>query len=124
MTVVPAKDTGTGRLGISAGNNLSADKKFQLAVAVHVRVTLYSCVQGPGVVTSAKIRIGKGSQLSVAVGIVKEGVAGHSIVLGSGRGEITGASKSITLIIAGDIIHPEIVLEVPAGIIPHAALVT
>ena len=47
-------------------------------------------------VTSANVRVGLGSQASVAVGVVKEGVAGHWIVLGPGSAEITGAAVSTT----------------------------
>ena len=50
----------------------------QLSVAVHVLVTLYVPAQGPGVVTSVKVRL-KGSQNSVTVGGVNTGVSGHSI---------------------------------------------
>ena len=40
----------------------------QASVVVHVLVTLYSCGQSPGVVTSLKVNEGSGSQASVAVG--------------------------------------------------------
>lgn len=35
-----------------------------------------------------------------------------------------GAVWSTILIVAGDSVHPAIVLGVPAGVVPHAALVT
>jgi hypothetical protein len=69
------------------------------SVAVQVRVTEYFCGQEPGVVTSAKVRVGFASHASVAVGVAKEGVAGHSIVEGPGRAEITGPVVSVTLMV-------------------------
>ncbi len=60
------------------------------SVAVQVRVTECSCGQEPGVVTSAKVRVGVPPQASVAVGVAKDGVAGHSIVEGPGSAEMTG----------------------------------
>ena len=71
----------------------------QGSVAVQVRVTEYFCGQLPGLVTSAKVRVTVPPQASVAVGVVKEGVAGHSMVVGSGRAEITGAMVSSTVIV-------------------------
>src|ERR1043166_1004021 len=68
----------------------------QWSVAVQVRVTSEFWAQEPGVVTSAKVRVGLGSQASVAVGVVKTGVAGHSIVVGSGSAEMLGAVVSTT----------------------------
>ena len=47
------------------------------SVAVHVRVTVYSCGQLPGVVTSANVTDGLGSHASLTVGGGKNGVAGH-----------------------------------------------
>src|SRR3989442_12449890 len=43
------------------------------------------------VVTSAKVSVGLASQAWVAVGVAKLGVAVHSMVVGAGRAEITGA---------------------------------
>ena len=71
----------------------------QGSFAVQVRFTEYACGQEPGVVTSAKVRVTVPPQASVAVGVVKEGVAGHSMVVGSGRAEITGAMVSSTVIV-------------------------
>src|SRR5205809_806232 len=68
----------------------------QWSVAVQVRVTSWFCAQEPGVVTSAKVRVSRGSQGSVAVGVANEGVAGHSIVVGRDSVEITGAVVSTT----------------------------
>src|SRR5436190_470446 len=68
----------------------------QWSVAVQVRVTSLACGQVPGVVTSAKVSVGLGSQASVAVGGVNAGVAGHWMVLGPGKLEITGAVVSMT----------------------------
>src|SRR5262245_24873754 len=66
------------------------------SVAVQVRVVQNSCGQAPGVVTSAKVRVGDWSQSSVAVGVVKLGVPGHSTLEAPGRVEITGAVSSTT----------------------------
>ena len=71
----------------------------QASIAVQVRVTLYSCGQSPGVVTSANVKLGSGSHASVAVGVANTGTAGHSIVVGSGNADISGAVSSITLIV-------------------------
>jgi hypothetical protein len=71
----------------------------QESVAVQVRVVEYSCGQIPGVVTSAKVNSGLKSQASVAVGVVNDGVAGHSIDDGPGKAEITGAVLSSTLMV-------------------------
>src|SRR5437899_11509836 len=70
----------------------------QWSVAVQVRVTSWACGQLPGVVTSAKVSVGLGSQASVAVGVANDGVAGHWIVVGPGSVEITGAVVSTTWI--------------------------
>jgi Ni,Fe-hydrogenase III small subunit len=63
------------------------------SVAVHVLVTEYSLGQLPGVVTSANVNVGV-PQLSVAVGVVHDGVPVHSIVVGAGSAEITGGVVS------------------------------
>lgn len=70
----------------------------QGSVAVHVRVMLYSFGQVPLVVTSAKVSTGT-PQLSVAVGVVHDGVPEHSIVVTPGKPEITGGMVSSTLIV-------------------------
>src|ERR1051325_2920559 len=69
------------------------------SVAVHVRVTEYWPAQVPGVVTSFDSSLGLGSHASVADAVAKLGVAGHSIVLGSGSAAITGAVRSTTLMV-------------------------
>src|SRR6266498_2343801 len=69
------------------------------SVAVQVRVTEYSCGQEPGVVTSAKVRVGVPPQASVAVGVAKDGVAGHSVIEGPGSAEMTGAVLSSTVMV-------------------------
>ena len=48
----------------------------QASLAVHVLVTLYSVAQGPGVVTSVKVKI-VDPQPSDEVGPENTGVAGH-----------------------------------------------
>ena len=66
------------------------------SVAVHVLVILYEPGQPPGIVTSAKVNVGI-PQLSVAVGVVQEGVPEHSIDDGAGNAEMTGGVVSSTL---------------------------
>lgn len=69
----------------------------QPSSAVQVRVTVYSFGQEPLVVTSANVKVGT-PQLSVAVGVVHDGVPEHSIADGPGNPEITGGVVSSTLI--------------------------
>lgn len=59
---------------------------------------LYSDGQDPFVVTSAKVKTGV-PQLSVAVGVVQEGIPEHSMVEGPGKPEMTGGMVSSTLIV-------------------------
>src|ERR1051325_4485851 len=68
------------------------------SVAVHVRVTVDWPAHEPGVVTSTNPRRGFGSHRSVADAVAKLGVAGHSIVLGSGSAANTGAVWSTIVI--------------------------
>ncbi len=70
----------------------------QPSSAVHVRVILYSFGHEPLVVTSAKFKVGT-PQLSVAVGVVHDGVPEHSRVDGPGNPDITGGVVSSTLIV-------------------------
>src|SRR5512132_3216380 len=69
----------------------------QASVAVHVLVMVKLLAQVPGVVTSFDESVGV-PQLSVAVAVANDGVAGHSIVDGAGRAAITGAVLSTTVI--------------------------
>ena len=48
--------------------------------------------------TSAKVNVGV-PQLSVAVGVVQDGVPEHSIVVGAGSADMTGGTVSSTLIV-------------------------
>ena len=50
-------------------------------------------------VTSLNVNETVPSQASVAVGVVNDGVAGHSIELAIGNALITGALLSVTLIV-------------------------
>ena len=50
-------------------------------------------------VESLKVRLGLGSHASLAVGVVKLGLAGHSIVLGPGNVLISGAWVSCTVMV-------------------------
>jgi len=68
------------------------------SVAVHVLVILYDPGQLPGMVTFANVKVGV-PQLSVAVGVVHEGVPEHSMVVGAGNADITGCVVSSTLIV-------------------------
>jgi len=70
----------------------------QRSVAVHVRVMLYSFGHDPFVVTSAEVKMGT-LQLSVAVGVVNDGVPEHSMVVAPGRAEMTGGTVSSTLMV-------------------------
>src|SRR5262249_30518855 len=71
----------------------------QWSVAVHVRVTLYSWAHVPGVVASANVSAGFGSQTSLAVGSANTSGAGHSTFVGAGTSLIAGAVSSDTLIV-------------------------
>src|SRR6266545_3926288 len=85
------------------------------SVAVQVRVTEYFCGQEPGVVTSAKVRVGVPPQASVAVGVAKEGVAGHCMVEGPGNAEITGAVLSSTVMVwlaVLELLHGSVAVQV------------
>jgi hypothetical protein len=50
-------------------------------------------------VTSLNVRVGEASQLSVAVGVVNVGLAGHAIVEAAGNADMTGAVVSRTVMI-------------------------
>ena len=71
----------------------------QASVAVHVLVTLYSCGQDPGVVTSACVNEGVTAQMSEADGVEKLGSFGHWMVCGPPTPVITGAVLSSTVMI-------------------------
>jgi hypothetical protein len=71
----------------------------QASVAVHVLSIVYLQGQLPAVVTSLNVSSGAGSQLSDAVGVVHDVLAGHSMVVGAGRALITGGVVSSTFII-------------------------
>jgi hypothetical protein len=71
----------------------------QSSVAVQVRVLEYSLGHAVGIVTSANVNVGVASQASVAVGVANAGVAGHWIIDGPGKAEITGAVISRTLMV-------------------------
>ena len=67
---------------------------------------VYSAAQAPLTVTSAEVSVGV-PHASVAVGVVKEGTAGHSMVDGPGKAEITGGVLSTTVIEAVAVaVHP------------------
>ena len=66
----------------------------QASIAVQVRVTLYSCGQSPGVVTSANVKLGSGSHTSAAVGSLNTGPSGHSTLPSGPTPLITGAVSS------------------------------
>jgi hypothetical protein len=70
----------------------------QASVAINVLVTEYSLAHVPGVVASVLVIV-TGPQASVAVGVPKEGVSGHSIVAATGTEVNTGAVLSSTVIV-------------------------
>ena len=76
------------------------------SVAVQVRVTVYCCAHLPGVVTSVYVSLGLPSHTSVAVGVAKLGVAGHSIVDSLGSAEITGGVVSTMLMVCSQLAVP------------------
>jgi hypothetical protein len=90
-----------GVLSVTEMVRLQVDKLPQLSVAVHVRVTLYSCVQMPlWVVRSVKVIAGLTAlHKSVAVAIPKLGVAGHSMLAMTVGQVITGPVKSVTAMV-------------------------
>jgi hypothetical protein len=71
----------------------------QASVETQVRVVLYSCTQAPGAVVVDKTVIeGEASHKSLAIGIPKLGVAGHSRVALLGQ-VIFGGVLSCTAIV-------------------------
>jgi len=99
MVVTPGNPEMTGGVVSSTLIVCDAVAVFpQPSSAVQVRVMLYSFGHEPFMVTSAKFSVGV-PQLSVAVGVVQEGVPEHSIVDGPGNPEITGGVVSSTLIV-------------------------
>ena len=76
------------------------------SVAVQVLMTVYSAGQPPLMVTFALVSVGV-PHASDAVGVAKEGTAGHSMFVGPGKPEITGGILSKTVIIAEAVaVHP------------------
>jgi hypothetical protein len=77
----------------------------QASVAVHVRVTQYSCGQAPGVITSLKVKAGLGSHASLTVGAGKTGVAGQAMgETGAGQvmpGTVVSSTHTVWLQLAG-----------------------
>jgi hypothetical protein len=69
----------------------------QASVAVHVLVITIG--QAAETVTSTKVNVGLGSQLSVTVGVDQTGVAGQAIVWLGPTPAITGATLSLTEIV-------------------------
>ena len=66
----------------------------QASVAVNVLTTVYSLAQAPAVCGISKCDTEAAPQASDAVGKAKEGVSGHSIVVGAGTAESTGGVLS------------------------------
>src|SRR5438477_11818737 len=69
------------------------------SLAVQVRMMLLACGQASGVVTSAKLRLGFGSQLSLAAGSPKIGVLSLPVVRRMSTPEITGLVVSVTVMV-------------------------
>ena len=78
---------------------------------VQVRVKLPVPGQVPGVEESRKVSFGAGSQLSVQVGAVKLGVAGHSIVFGPAQ------------VITGGVVSTIVIVCVQVVLFPHALVI-
>lgn len=92
----------------------AVDELPHASVAVHVRFTLYEPAHVPVVVTFAKVNVIALPHTSVAVACVNEGVAGQLIVVGEGRGSMTGAVISCTMIVcvAVDVLpHPSVAVH-------------
>jgi hypothetical protein len=103
--LVEVGSNGTGKLGqLIEGARVSTTFTVWLqeallplqSVAVQVRVTLNSCGQFPGVVTSLNVTVGFGSQASLALGGGKTGDPGHSTGEGATGQLIVGGRLSIT----------------------------
>ena len=78
----------------------------------------------PAAVTSLNNLTVELPHASLAVGAVNDGVAVHSIVVFAPAEPIVGGVVSSILVVAGDSLQAAIVLAVPAGMEPQAALVT
>ena len=70
----------------------------QASVAVNVLVTVYSLAQVPGALASVVVMFTV-PHASVAVGVPKDGVSGHSMVAAAGIVVNTGAVLSSTVIV-------------------------
>src|SRR5450432_4198219 len=93
----------------------AVDELLQPSVAVHVLVTLYEPAHAPAVVTSAEVNVKLLPQASVAVATANTGVAGQSIVVGSGNAPITGAVTSWTLMVCDavdELLQPSVAVHV------------
>src|SRR2546426_22408 len=88
-----------GRVSTTLMVWLAVELLPQWSVAVQVRVTEWACGQFPVVVASANVRVGLGSQASVAVGVVNTGAAGHSTMVLAGSAEMVGGRVSTTLMV-------------------------
>ena len=85
------------------------------SVAVHVLVTLYDPAHAPLVVTSVNVKLNALPQASDAVAVANTGVAGQLIVDGAGKGAITGAVISWTVIVCDwvdALPHPSVAVQV------------
>jgi hypothetical protein len=67
------------------------------SVAVQVRVRVKFCGQEPGTVASTKVRLGAGSQVSVAVGVLKGSGIPQATVEAGPTPEMVGALLSCTV---------------------------
>ena len=77
----------------------AVDELPHISVAVQVLFTEYDPAQDPWVVTLTNESEKGLSHSSIAVATANTGVAGQLIVVGAGRGLITGAVASTTLIV-------------------------
>src|SRR5690606_34817003 len=71
----------------------------QASVAVHVRMTTYSCGQSPGKIVSTCDRVGSGSQVSMTMGGSKTGVSGHSTLIGPPQVMVGAVSSSTNSVV-------------------------
>jgi hypothetical protein len=96
----------------------------QSSVAVVVRVLLKVPGQEPGVVTSLKVMVRFGSQLSENVGVPNTGVAGHWIVAFDGQKVTVGGVVSLTFTVVEQetVVTPVHPLHVTLSVIVYVAL--
>jgi hypothetical protein len=104
-----------GRLSSTAIVALHVLVLPQSSVAVHVRVTLYSCGHKPSTVISEKLISTTASHASIAMAIPKSGIASHAIGLITTGQVMTGAVLSCIKIVAeqlDELPHSSVAIQV------------